>query len=106
MVEDIWHESSCSHGRHKRRLQSFQPTAGTRSGIDDLLVARSEEVGSVHRVAGSEVTVVTNSSRMQKMFELLAQDRQSKARHGRLTTVHSVIETPAFMPIGTQGSVK
>jgi queuine tRNA-ribosyltransferase len=43
---------------------------------------------------------------MQKMFELLAQDRQSKARHGRLTTVHGAIETPAFMPVGTQGSVK
>jgi queuine tRNA-ribosyltransferase len=43
---------------------------------------------------------------MQKTFELLAQDRQSKARHGRLTTAHGAIETPAFMPIGTQGSVK
>jgi queuine tRNA-ribosyltransferase len=40
------------------------------------------------------------------MFERLAQDRQSKARHGRLTTAHGVIETPAFMPVGTQGSVK
>ncbi len=46
------------------------------------------------------------SARMHKTFELLAQDRQSKARHGRLTTAHGVIETPAFMPIGTQGSVK
>ena len=43
---------------------------------------------------------------MQKMFELLAQDRDSKARHGRLTTAHGAIETPAFMPVGTQGSVK
>src|SRR5260370_8339916 len=40
------------------------------------------------------------------MFELLAQDRQSKARRGRLTTAHGVIETPAFIPVGTQGSVK
>src|SRR5213595_1476011 len=43
---------------------------------------------------------------MLKMFELLAQDRESKARHGRLTTAHGAIETPAFMPVGTQGSVK
>ncbi|HET9856932.1 MAG TPA: tRNA guanosine(34) transglycosylase Tgt [Chthoniobacterales bacterium] len=43
---------------------------------------------------------------MQKMFELLTQDRDSKARHGRLTTAHGAIETPAFMPVGTQGSVK
>jgi queuine tRNA-ribosyltransferase len=40
------------------------------------------------------------------MFELLAQDRQSKARRGRLTTAHGAIDTPAFMPVGTQGSVK
>jgi len=43
---------------------------------------------------------------MPKTFELLTQDRQSKARHGRLTTAHGAIETPAFMPVGTQGSVK
>jgi queuine tRNA-ribosyltransferase len=43
---------------------------------------------------------------MQKSFEILAQARQCKARHGRLTTAHGAIETPAFMPIGTQGSVK
>lgn len=40
------------------------------------------------------------------MFELLTQDLQTKARVGRLTTAHGVIETPAFMPVGTQGSVK
>src|SRR5947199_7155941 len=40
------------------------------------------------------------------MFELLGQDRQSRARQGRLTTGHGVIEAPAFMPVGTQGSVK
>src|SRR5204862_1421723 len=40
------------------------------------------------------------------MFELLAQDLQSKARRGRLTTAHGLIETPAFMPVGTQGTVK
>ncbi len=40
------------------------------------------------------------------MFELLTRDAESKARRGRLTTAHGVIETPAFMPVGTQGSVK
>jgi queuine tRNA-ribosyltransferase len=40
------------------------------------------------------------------MFELLGQDSQSKARGGRLTTRHGVIDTPAFMPVGTQGTVK
>jgi queuine tRNA-ribosyltransferase len=40
------------------------------------------------------------------MFELLAQDPQSKARRTRLTTAHGVVETPAFIPVGTQASVK
>jgi queuine tRNA-ribosyltransferase len=43
---------------------------------------------------------------MEKTFELLAKDRESGARHGRFTTAHGAIETPAFMPVGTQGSVK
>jgi queuine tRNA-ribosyltransferase len=40
------------------------------------------------------------------MFGLLAQDRQAKARRGRLTTAHGIIDTPAFMPVGTKGTVK
>jgi len=40
------------------------------------------------------------------MFELLSKDPSSKARRGRLTTGHGVVETPAYMPVGTQGSVK
>ncbi len=40
------------------------------------------------------------------MFELLTTDPASKARCGRLTTAHGLIETPAFMPVGTQGTVK
>src|SRR5690348_17080282 len=40
------------------------------------------------------------------MFELLKADSQTKARHGKLTTAHGVIETPVFMPVGTQASVK
>jgi len=40
------------------------------------------------------------------MFELLKTDSSSRARLGRLTTAHGVIDTPVFMPVGTQGSVK
>ena len=40
------------------------------------------------------------------MFELLAKDPVSKARLGRLTTAHGVVQTPVFMPVGTQASVK
>ncbi len=40
------------------------------------------------------------------MFELLKTDATSKARLGRLTTTHGVVDTPVFMSVGTQGSVK
>ena len=40
------------------------------------------------------------------MFQLLSSDSHSRARRGRLTTAHGVIETPIFMPVGTQGTVK
>jgi len=41
-----------------------------------------------------------------KMYELLQTSLRSKARLGRLTTTRGVIETPVFMPVGTQASVK
>ena len=37
-------------------------------------------------------------------FELLATD--GAARRGRLHTAHGAVETPAFMPVGTQATVK
>ena len=39
-------------------------------------------------------------------FELKGQDAQSKARAGKITTDHGVIETPIFMPVGTVATVK
>ena len=39
-------------------------------------------------------------------FELKSQDPKSKARAGKITTDHGVIETPIFMPVGTVGTVK
>jgi queuine tRNA-ribosyltransferase len=40
------------------------------------------------------------------MFQLLKTDFSCKARLGKLTTAHGVIDTPVFMSVGTQGSVK
>ena len=39
-------------------------------------------------------------------FELLTKDAKTRARRGRLETAHGVIETPVFMPVGTQATVK
>lgn len=41
---------------------------------------------------------------MTLKFELLAQD--GKARRGKLHTKHGIVNTPAFMPVGTAGTVK
>ena len=39
-------------------------------------------------------------------FEVLKTDSATKARLGRLTTPHGVVQTPVFMDVGTQGTVK
>jgi queuine tRNA-ribosyltransferase len=39
-------------------------------------------------------------------FQRIVADGVTQARAGRITTVHGVIDTPAFMPVGTQGTVK
>lgn len=39
-------------------------------------------------------------------FDLIKKDPQTKARAARLTLPHGVVETPVFMPVGTQGTVK
>ncbi len=41
---------------------------------------------------------------MSLTFELLGKD--GTARRGRLQTAHGTVETPAFMPVGTAGTVK
>jgi queuine tRNA-ribosyltransferase len=44
--------------------------------------------------------------KMSIKFEVLHTCKQSGARLGRLTTPHGVFETPFFMPVGTQATVK
>ncbi|MEO5714029.1 MAG: tRNA guanosine(34) transglycosylase Tgt, partial [Luteolibacter sp.] len=39
-------------------------------------------------------------------FTVLATDPQSSARRGSLVLPHGTVETPIFMPVGTQGTVK
>ena len=43
---------------------------------------------------------------MTGKFEILARDPNTAARLGRLHTAHGVVETPIFMPVGTQATVK
>jgi queuine tRNA-ribosyltransferase len=39
-------------------------------------------------------------------YDILHRDTSSHARLGRVTTPHGTFDTPAFMPVGTQGTVK
>lgn len=39
-------------------------------------------------------------------FSVECEDKNSKARAGFFETDHGIVETPAFMPVGTQGAVK
>src|SRR5262245_16630563 len=40
------------------------------------------------------------------MFQILRTDPSCKARLGRVTTAHGVVDTPVFMSVGTQASIK
>ncbi|MEJ5350299.1 MAG: tRNA guanosine(34) transglycosylase Tgt [Melioribacteraceae bacterium] len=39
-------------------------------------------------------------------FKINYQDKNSKARTGEFQTAHGIVQTPIFMPVGTQGTVK
>ena len=43
---------------------------------------------------------------MAVTYELIKECKRTKARLGRLNTPHGIIETPVFMPVGTQATVK
>ena len=40
------------------------------------------------------------------MYQLKKRDKNTKARRGVISTAHGTIETPFFMPVGTNGTVK
>ena len=43
---------------------------------------------------------------MKDFFEVLKKDKKTKAKRGRLNTAHGQILTPAFVPVGSQATVK
>ena len=47
-----------------------------------------------------------NRNLHQVSFEIVAECRRTRARAGLLHTAHGTIETPVFMPVGTQATVK
>jgi queuine tRNA-ribosyltransferase len=43
---------------------------------------------------------------MSNLYNIVKRCPETAARLGRLETVHGTVETPVFMPVGTQGTVK
>jgi queuine tRNA-ribosyltransferase len=71
------------------------------SALDTQTVTATAQGSAPHGAAA-----LSNGTHGPFRFEVLAIDRASGARRGRMTTGHGVVETPAFMPVGTQGTVK
>src|SRR6185503_21093049 len=70
------------------------------------LVRRRDVVAGAAR-GGASPRRRSRGCRARKLsvrFEVIG--RSGRARRGQLWTPHGVVETPAFMPVGTLGSVK
>ena len=106
------------HHRH-RRLVGERPAAVLFDADRHRLVAPAIEVGEHRRCRGQGHFVFTGPSAVEHAdaqplhvcqntsvmpFEVTHRDGQ--ARRGTLTTPHGVVQTPAFMPVGTRGAVK
>lgn len=39
-------------------------------------------------------------------FNILARDKKTQARVGKIFTLHGLVETPCFLPVGTRGAIK
>ena len=42
----------------------------------------------------------------ERIFTEILRDKETKARLGYIDLPHGRVETPAFMPVGTNGTVK
>ena len=67
--------------------------------MDDLLAMSREGFDAAVRLSTTR-----NSMTDQFLFNILAQD--GKARRGEITMPRGTVRTPAFMPVGTGGTVK
>src|SRR5262249_46292387 len=54
----------------------------------------------------TDVAMSATSAAGDARFRVVRTDPCTSARTGRLTTGHGVVETPVFMPVATQGTVK
>jgi queuine tRNA-ribosyltransferase len=63
---------------------------------------RSRSFGHVETLDGLTPSTASSSFR----FELIHKSKQSRARVGRIHTPHGVVDTPGFVPVGTNATIK
>ncbi len=84
------------------------PRAGSRRGVSAVwrrpLRARAGPWRGVSALPPDARPPATDSGAFR--FEVLHQSRASGARRGRLHTPHGAVETPAYVPVGTNACVK
>ncbi|HWK80576.1 MAG TPA: tRNA guanosine(34) transglycosylase Tgt [Thermomicrobiales bacterium] len=68
----------------------------------------ASDIQTAQQPDSAPVSILARSSALGGRFsyELLREDPRTMARRGRITTTRGVIETPVFMPVGTQATVK
>jgi tRNA-guanine transglycosylase/UDP-N-acetylmuramate:L-alanyl-gamma-D-glutamyl-meso-diaminopimelate ligase len=74
-----------------------------------VILSNGDFEGLVERLLfalSSSRQAVKPSSRQAVKFQELCRSSKGLARRCRLYTAHGVVETPAFMPVGTQATVK
>src|SRR5262249_27039576 len=67
---------------------------------------RTREAGRLSLLFLRRLLLARGGGRPVTAFGFALLGRDGAARRGRLTTAHGTVETPAFMPIGTTGTVK
>jgi queuine tRNA-ribosyltransferase len=89
--------------KNKFAKRSFCPS-GTRPTNSQLNSKMLNKILNRDAKNGNNLSLPSIYDKMK--FDLLQKDPHSKARAGKITTDHGVIETPIFMPVGTVASVK
>ena len=81
-----------------------------RSDGDVVVILSNGDFEGLHKRLLSALSTDHQSTKALKhqstKFQELCRNSKGSARRGRLHTAHGVVETPAFMPVGTQATVK
>ena len=97
-------------GRRQRHFVLARPAAVEHADAKTLHAKRIQETRRQERWPGRAVEPERSSvHQLQsgvRRFDFTVTHREGLARRGELRTPHGVVQTPAFMPVGTRGAVK